>query len=303
MTIEFKIPKPRSILPVCMPDGAEIIIRRHGNLDGPRIIFSHGNGFASDAYFPFWQHFLSGFDLIIYDQRNHGWNPRHPNIVHHDVPWFSSDLEEIIDQVEVKFGKKPTSGVFHSISAITSIRHALEFEWRWKALILFDPPFVMPPNHDLHDLSQSFELMLAGWSAERTEFFSHPEILAQEFKAAKSLSRLVDGAHELMARSILKKDKGDEQWSLCCPPAGESRVYATNGSMNLTPHLKDAGGPLKVIASDPDDSNVRSPGLVNRALSRLYDLDWQPIPGTTHMLQLEKPAECAAAAKEFLLQT
>ena len=54
MDPHFRVPEPDEILPLSMEDGAEIIVRRHGNPDGKRIILSHGNGFASDAYFPFW---------------------------------------------------------------------------------------------------------------------------------------------------------------------------------------------------------------------------------------------------------
>ena len=39
-----------------MDDGAPIRVVRHGNPSGPRVVLSHGNGFASDSYFPFWRH-------------------------------------------------------------------------------------------------------------------------------------------------------------------------------------------------------------------------------------------------------
>jgi len=300
MDAEFRVPKPDEILPFTMEDGAEIIVRRHGNPDGKRIILSHGNGFASDAYFPFWQYLLPAYDIFLYDQRNHGWNPPHDLIIHHDVPWFSSDLEEILKKIEKTCGQKPTFGVFHSISAITSIRHALEFGWNWRGLILFDPPLVMPPMHDLHGISQGYDLMLANWAAERQAVFKTPLDLAMQLKNSKSHGRWVAGAHELMARSILKEDKNSNDWKLCCPPGGESRVYATNASMNLTPHFAELAGPLKIIASDPNSLPARSPALVNQALHQLYGHSWQAIPDTTHMLQLEKPELCAQITEDFL---
>jgi len=300
MSGNFSLPEPAETLTLTMADEAEIIVRRHGNANGPRLVLAHGNGFATDAYFPFWRHLLADYDLCLYDQRNHGWNPRHGDIVHHDVPWFATDMDTVLDGIETHFGKKPTAGVFHSISAVTSVRHALECVWRWDALVLFDPPFVMPPMHELHEISQGFELMLAGWSMTRPESFPSPDTLAEQFQASKSLSRWVEGSHALMARAILREDKESGDWKLCCPPAGESRVYATNGSMNLTPYFPDLKGPLKIIASDPDDPNARSPGLVNRALHQLYGHPWEAVPGTTHMLQLEEPEACARIVKEFL---
>ena len=38
-----------------MDDGAPIRVVRHGNPSGPRVVLGHGNGFASDSYFPFWR--------------------------------------------------------------------------------------------------------------------------------------------------------------------------------------------------------------------------------------------------------
>ena len=58
-------------------------VRRHGPADGVRLLFSHGNGFAADAYFPYWQYLLVDFDFIVFDFRNHGQNvlvvPPHHN--------------------------------------------------------------------------------------------------------------------------------------------------------------------------------------------------------------------------------
>lgn len=298
----MNLPAPKTTLDLVMDDGAVIFVRQHGNTEGPRLVLAHGNGFAIDAYYPFWQLLTDRFELCLYDQRNHGWNPRHDEIDRHDVPNFVEDMESVIDGIEGAFGKKPMAGVFHSISAITATWHALEKGWRWDALALFDPPFVMSPDHPLHEISKGFELMLADWSKDRPERFPSPDDLADQFKASKSLSRWVKGSHELMANAILREDKATGEWVLCCPPEGESQVYRTNSALDLTPRLPELKGPLKIIASDPEDPNARSPGLVNRALHDMYGHEWEAVPGTTHMLQLEKPEQCATILTAFLDQ-
>ena len=47
-------------------------MRRHGNLDGPRLTVTHGNGFAADAYLPFWQLLTPRYDVLVFDFRGHG---------------------------------------------------------------------------------------------------------------------------------------------------------------------------------------------------------------------------------------
>ena len=107
-----------------------------------------------------------------------------------------------------------------------------------------------------------------------------------------------------MGRSILRQDEeaGDPEtgnWVLCCPPAGESRVYATNSALDLCPRLGALTGPFKIIASDPDDPHARAPALVNRALHEDFGHAYEAVPGVTHMLQLEQPEECARIATAF----
>ena len=76
----FTVPEPKNHVDLSMTDGAVIRLRRHGNPNGPRLVLCHGNGFATDAYFPFWCLMADQYDLVIYDQRNHGQNPRHENL-------------------------------------------------------------------------------------------------------------------------------------------------------------------------------------------------------------------------------
>src|SRR5262249_23640407 len=70
----FEVPTPNMTFNVALDDGAQIRMRRHGNPDGVRLLMTHGNGLAADAYFPYWQHLLPKFDLLVCDFRNHGQN-------------------------------------------------------------------------------------------------------------------------------------------------------------------------------------------------------------------------------------
>jgi pimeloyl-ACP methyl ester carboxylesterase len=294
---EFVVPVASETRDLAMADGAVLKLRRHGNPKGPRLVLCHGNGFATDAYWPFWRHLADRYDLVVYDQRNHGRNPRH-DVAHHDVPYFADDMERVIDGVRTRWGSKPTAGVFHSISAITAILHASERGPRWDALVLFDPPLVPSPGHPFHELARDFELGLAKWALTRPNRFNDPAHLAALFAKSKSLRRWVPGAHALMARSILSRVDGG--YELACPREGESRVYATNSRLDLAPRLAALGMPVKFVGSDPDDAEARAPGKVNRALAEVHGHAYEAVPGTSHMLQVEAPEACARIVEDFL---
>ena len=89
----FKIPTPLQTLDVTMDDGAVVRVRQHsrGTL---RLLLSHGNGFAIDAYFPFWGPLLKQFEIVVFDIRNHGQNPLH-RLESHDQAHLVQDFETL----------------------------------------------------------------------------------------------------------------------------------------------------------------------------------------------------------------
>jgi len=95
-------------------------MRRHGNPDGVRLLVTHGNGFAADAYFPYWRQLLSKFDVLVFDFRNHGQNiPVVPS--NHNYAQLARDLERVVQDTKSKLGPRKTAGIFHSMSARTAI--------------------------------------------------------------------------------------------------------------------------------------------------------------------------------------
>ena len=151
--IEFPrwtLPEPLAVFEVRAPDGALLFVRRHGDPEGPRIVFCHGNGFSADACFPFWSHFIDRFDVFVHDVRNHGRSPL-GNRRAHNVPTFADDSECVVCAIDQRFGRKPRAGVFHSLSAIVALRQAATTGGGFAALVLFDPP-VCPPGGFPEDL-------------------------------------------------------------------------------------------------------------------------------------------------------
>ena len=55
-------------------NGSIVHVRRHGAGQGPRLLLTHGNGLAADAYLPFWGGLTDRFEIFVHDLRNHGWN-------------------------------------------------------------------------------------------------------------------------------------------------------------------------------------------------------------------------------------
>ncbi len=297
--MQFQLPAPHMTFDIALDDGASIRMRRHGRADGVRLLLSHGNGFAADAYLPYWQHLLPQFDLLVFDFRNHGQNiPVVPS--HHTYEQLVNDLERVAQGVNARLGKKPTAAIFHSMSGRTAMKHAIEVGWRWDALILFDPPNVPPPGHPTYDAMAAFEKRLTAWAKARRRSFDTVEELAEEYRQSRAAARWVPGAHELMARSVLRRSPNGDGYELVCDPENEATIYAQAISLNLWPAAEAFGGPVKLIGCDPQMKGAPPTGIANQALGTEGGYDFSIVADTGHLLQIEKPEECAELTIEFL---
>jgi pimeloyl-ACP methyl ester carboxylesterase len=295
----LEIPTPHAAFDVPLEDGARIRVRRHGNPDGVRLFVSHGNGFATNGYLPYWQHFLDRFDLIIFDFRNHGENvPVTP--ANHTYRQLSRDLERVYQDVTTQLGLKKSVGIFHSMSGRSAMKHALEIGFRWDALILFDPPNVPPPGHPVYAAMEAFEARLTAFAKERRRHFASVEELAADYAKSRAGQAWAPGVHALMARAVLRKNPSGDGFVLVCDPANEAAIYAEAMSMNLWPRASDFRGPVKLIGADPDLKGGPPTGRANQALGMENGYDYGFVPGTGHLLQVEKPDECARQTLMFL---
>ena len=297
--MNFVVPAASETFDIALEDGASIRVRRHGNRDVVRLAVTHGNGFAADAYLPFWQHLTPRYDVLVFDFRNHGQNiPVEPS--HHNYAQLSRDLDRVLDAIDTRLGKKTTVGVFHSMSARTAMKHAIEIGWRWDALVLFDPPNVPPADHPRYQAMEVFENKLTEWALGRRRKFASVEELATEYLKSRATERWVAGAHELMARSVLRKSPDGDGYTLVCAPENEAAIYAEALTLNLWPRASAFGGPVKLIGADPDLKGAPATAQTNQALGVENGYDYASVAGTGHLLQIEKPAECARLVEEFI---
>lgn len=293
------IPTPHDTADVVAGDGAIIRLRRYARPDALRLFLSNGNGFAIDGYYPFWGPLADRFELVVFDVRNHGQNPLATSGRDgHTYAQMTLDLERVVRAVAAQFGRRRSVGVFHSMSARTAMKHAIEIGFPWDALILFDPPTVPPRGHAWYEAMDVFEHRLADWAMQRPDAFADPSALARQYAETRAHSNWVPGAHELMARAVLREEDGG--YVLACPRELEASIYLQAMTLNLWPRSNDYGGPVKLIAADPDAKGAPAPAFANRALAEEGGYSYDAIPGTGHLLQIQKPDECRAAMLKFL---
>jgi pimeloyl-ACP methyl ester carboxylesterase len=237
--------------------------------------------------------------VLVFDFRNHGQNvPVVPS--NHHYAQLSRDLERVVQEVKAKLGPRKTAGIFHSMSARTAMKHAIEIGWRWDALVLFDPPDVPLKGHPLYASMEVFENKLTEWAKGRRRRFAVVDELTDEYKQSRATRGWVAGEHELMARSVLRKAPDGEGYELTCEPENEAAIYAQALSLDLWPKASEFGGPVKLIGCDPNFKGAPATGPANQALGIEGGYDYSFVENTGHLLQIEKPEECIRLTLEFL---
>ena len=289
---------PSDAFTLAMDDGARILIRRGGNPDGVRLFISNGNGFAIDGYRVFWEPLLRDFDVVLFDMRNHGRNEPCGADGHH-YKQLAKDLGTVFHGVDARLGHKRSVGVFHSMSARAAMKHAVEMEWVWDALLLFDPPNVPPRGHEQYETMRTFELRLVEWAVSRQDGFSSPEELHQIFATNRAQSRWTPQSRQDMAKAVLRPD-GTGRYTLTCRREYEASIYLAALTLDLWPAAKAFGGPVKLIGADPDAKGSPPTGAANRALATEGGYEYEAVPETGHLLQIERPEACREAMLSFL---
>ena len=288
----WRVPEPLSVHEVAVDADTTILVRRHGNPDGPRLVLSHGNGMAIDLYYPFWSLLVDDFDLAMYDLRNHGWN-RVSSLARHNVPTLVSDHDIILEEISREWGQKPQAGVFHSVSALVTLlspnrgRH-------YSALVLYDPPLCKPGRS--HREFEEAAVQAAGFARRRTESFQRREEFSEVLPFLPIFRKLVPGAFDLMAMTTLRA-RGDDGFELRCPREYEAQIVDYASVYGVAVDFDSLECPVKVIGADPTLPFSYLPTL---DLSDILSVDYDFLPEATHFLPLEKPWECAAAMREFV---
>ena len=289
----WEIPEPLAVCEVRLAGEAVAAVRRHGNRRSSlRLVLSHGNGLAIDLYYPFWSLLADDFDLIVYDLRNHGWNSVSAR-KHHNIPTLIHDHDLILDTIAHHYGDKPTVGVFHSLSALIAL---LSFKDAYSALALFDPP-LCKPNANVAEFDESVERTSAMARCRWNRFRSEDEF-ADLLAYLPGFARVLPGVRELMARTTLRRTTDGDAYELRCPREFEAQILQYMRGFAPLLDLEMVSCPTKVIGADPTLPYTFLPSF---DLGHIGAVDYDFVADATHLLQLEKPVDCAEMLRTFLV--
>ncbi len=286
-------------LDIACSGNASIQLRRYSRPGAPRLVLSHGNGFAIDGYRLFWEQLQSDYELCLFDLRNHGANPL-SSLQTHSIAAMARDHVDIAAYIAANFDPRPTFGLFHSVSSIAAIRAALDHNLQWDGLILYDPPLIAPAENPLRDMNKQLDQTLANFALNRPHHFACIDELAAQFRQRLGRSWAA-GAEFDMAKAITRPSPGGG-YELSCPGKYEARIYTENAEFDSFEAMAALKPPVYLICADPAAPRALSPAFSGPQAAAKFGFKHVSIPGTGHLLQIEKPELVAETTRKFIQQ-
>ncbi|NBW52159.1 MAG: alpha/beta hydrolase, partial [Betaproteobacteria bacterium] len=213
-----------------------------------------------------------------------------------------ADLQALCDALAAQGDARPLVGVFHSLSAVTSLRHLDRYGPRWDALVLVDPPLSPPPGHAMESDHAHEVQLLAEAALRRRPAFDSPQQLADRFARVAVFGVWQAQACMDMAVGTLRQVAGGGVWQLRCAPEREALVYRNNHWPLAQQVLANCPFPVHLLAADATMPGSGLPARYALDLHQSSVIGYTSIAGTGHFLQLEQPQACVHAIAQFVRQ-
>jgi len=166
---------------------------------------------------------------------------------------------------------------------------------QFSGYVLFDPP-LCKRGASYEEFDAAAE-RLAAMVRRRAHRFRNREQLTEVLSYIPTFQRTVPGFFDLMARTTLRECENGEGYELRCPREFEAQVTEYAAPYAVLVDFATFHCPIKVIGADPTLPYSYLPTL---DLSHILTVDYDFLPETTHLLQVEQPEECAAELREFI---
>ena len=288
--------EPNREFAIELEDGATVIVSAYGA--GPRIVISHGNGFAVEAYRAFWSRLAEEHEVVVFSQRHHGRNSPF-RVPLRNIPQFVNDFDRVLAAIAERLGAKSTFGAFHSLSAIVALIHASTRPSQWRGLVVFEPPIPPPEGTDLSRRLLQFNESLWQNASRRREWFEAPSDLAASFARREAFSRMSPEALKDLANATLRA-RPSGGYELSCARQFEAETFKLKDIAGAWENVVRLKLPLCIVGSDPVDNPGACLVDIAHHLAKEGAFSYRSVANTTHLMQLEAPDACAEVVSSFI---
>jgi len=290
------LPAEKHAFDVVLEDGATASVRVYG--EGPRVICSHGNGLAADAFRSFWRLFIDDYETVVFDFRHHGRSSPYRKPILQIWPQLIRDYDAIMKGITRELGAAPSLGAFHSMSALTTLLHAAEYETPWIGIVGFEPPAMPPSHYPEFPIFHADNTRLTERTLKRRFEFQRVAELYESYRRSSTFAGVDDSGLQALAAATLRWNADKQLYELACPRELEAGIFAMRGMEDAWERICRIKLPVQLVAGQPKAGPC--PFIaIESAFARDGGFSFAIVQDATHFMQMEKPEECAAIVRAF----
>jgi len=266
--------------------------------NGPLIHFAHANGYPPNCYQPLFSQLTNRCHLLSMLQRPL-WKGSVPNEITDWRP-LSEDLIRFLNQQSID----SIIGIGHSLGGIVTLRAAINYPERFKALILIDPVLISPFYIFLRRLLNFEKLIyhfhpLIKIASRRRRVFPDRDYIFQSFRRKIIFQYLDDDSLQAYIQGITSPSTQGGV-DLIYSPEWETRIYSTGiwNDHDIWNGIASIKIPVLFIRGNKSDTFRSS--AVKQIKLKLPSSDIIDINNSTHLVPLEKPIELGSIIIKFL---
>lgn len=264
---------------------------------GTPLHFLHANGYPPECYKTLLEHLNEDHRLFGMKLRPLWENANRSEL--QDWHPYSDDLLRFLSDFE----PNPVIGVGHSIGGIVTLRATMREPKRFRAIVLLDPVFLIPPFLVMWNFFRAIGLgekvhPLIPAAKKRRRTFDNLETVFRSYRT-KPVFRYLDDESLRDYIAGITKPKPDGGYELVYTPEWETHIYMTGlRDFDLWRGLPDLEVPTLIIRGAETDTFLeKAEQLVKKKNPNIQVVTMQK---ATHILPLEHPREVAEIIKDFL---
>jgi len=271
---------------------------------GAPLHFLHANGYPPDCYKPLFELLKTEYHLFGMLLRPL-WGESKPDQID-DWHTFSEDLRVFLNSSPLSSTSNgepvPVIAVGHSIGAIVTLRAALRYPKKFRALVLLDPVLFVPRRLVEWKVQRAKDPLSNPWiqgAQKRRREFSDLESVYTSYREREVFRYLSDENLRIYIEGITRKTENG--YELVYSPEWEERIYFTSlQDFDIWNNLQYLRVPTLFIRGAETDTFLENAAELvkfKQPKARVEVLE-----KATHLLPLEQPKEVFDILQSFLNQ-
>ncbi|MBK6791399.1 MAG: alpha/beta hydrolase [Anaerolineales bacterium] len=266
--------------------------------NGDPLHFLHANGYPPECYAPLLEH-LKPISHVFGMKLRPLWEGANKKDLQDWHPYSEDLLRFLSDR-----GTDPVIGVGHSIGGIVTLRAAMRDPQKFRAVILLDPVFFVPPMLVAWNISRALGLgekthpLIAAAKKRRREF-KDLETVYRSYRTKPVFRYMSEESLKGYIAGITKPKSDGSGFELVYTPEWETHIYLTGlRDFDLWNGIGSFDVPTLIIRGAETDTFL--PNAERLVKKKNPKIQIHTMEKATHILPLEYPKEVAELIKNFL---